>query len=756
MGGNMGASRLCVAAVVLLSVLAEATANKTKTADPKICKEGGEGLIFPITGNEWEWHRAVQIVLYFIGLIWLFAGVSLYADSFMVAIEAITSKTRVVIDQDGNQNFVKVWNPTVANLTLMALGSSAPEILLSLIEIVFNDFKAGSLGPSTIVGSAAFNLFIILAICISAVPKRKKIWQHGVYVVTAVSSLFAYIWLVIIMAASSPEVIDVWEAVVTVLFFPILVVVAYLIDAQIISFGGLIDQKKMTEKHEEDGKVTEIEHGDSHTHVTESDRRTLKSKESMVLHINAKRGGPLNTTAPSDKLSNTEKTELARELKTDHALVGGSRAKYRHAATKKAIGKGVKFESRPKRKGSIAYDATQLDHLKSEGYDDRRSLLPPDPGPQNIDPSALGHISLHKATARVLESGSIGCDKAPNGNACVYLAVQRLGAGAKAPEVTVQFSTVENSAAAGADFVSISNEPIVFRTGEFQHFVSVEVIDDETFEDDEVFFIQLSNPNDHNDHNDNNSGLLRGILQCEVTIVNDDTISTFSERVTALLHLNHHKIVMGSADWGAHVHECLALPSGVMGWVVYIIMFPFNVTNCLIPPTTILGAVPSFFMALAMVGFITTLIGDMASLFGCSIGLSDEITAITFVALGTSLPDAFASRTAALNEKYADAAITNVTGSNSVNVFLGLGLSWLVASCYWEAKGEKFVVPAGALVFGVIVFTCESVMAMAILHLQRQAGGELGGSMKKPIACVFVIFWMIYIVLVSLKSEKYF
>lgn len=40
----------------------------------------------------------------------------------------------------------------MANLTLMALGSSAPEILLSIIEIVGNNFEAGDLGPGTIVG----------------------------------------------------------------------------------------------------------------------------------------------------------------------------------------------------------------------------------------------------------------------------------------------------------------------------------------------------------------------------------------------------------------------------------------------------------------------------------------------------------------------------------------------------------------------------------------------------------------------------
>lgn len=33
---------------------------------------------------------------------------------------------------------VLVWNPTVANLTLMALGSSAPEIMLAAIETMMN------------------------------------------------------------------------------------------------------------------------------------------------------------------------------------------------------------------------------------------------------------------------------------------------------------------------------------------------------------------------------------------------------------------------------------------------------------------------------------------------------------------------------------------------------------------------------------------------------------------------------------------
>ena len=91
-------------------------------------------------------------------------------------------------------------------------------------------------------------------------------------------------------------------------------------------------------------------------------------------------------------------------------------------------------------------------------------------------------------------------------------------------------------------------------------------------------------------------------------------------------------------------------------------------------------------MSLAVIGLLTAIIGDLASIFGCLIGLKDPVTAITLVALGTSMPDTFASKQAALGEKTADSSVGNVNGSNSVNVFLGLGLPWLIATIYWKIK----------------------------------------------------------------------
>ena len=47
-------------------------------------------------------------------------------------------------------------------------------------------------------------------------------------------------------------------------------------------------------------------------------------------------------------------------------------------------------------------------------------------------------------------------------------------------------------------------------------------------------------------------------------------------------------------------------------------------------------------------------------------GLQSSVTAITFVALGTSLPDTFASKASAVNEPTADNSLGNITGSNGV------------------------------------------------------------------------------------------
>jgi len=211
----------------------------------------------------------------------------------------------------------------------------------------------------------------------------------------------------------------------------------------------------------------------------------------------------------------------------------------------------------------------------------------------------------------------------------------------------------------------------------------------------------------------------------------------------------------------------------IMDYVWFVLLLPWKLLLAFIPPARFLDGWLCFGFSLVAIGAITAVIGDMAGLLGCVAGLPDEITAVTLVALGTSLPDTMASKLAAQQEPHADASIGNVTGSNSVNVFLGLGLPWLMGACFWtggatsewtrkygqasfitENAFEKgaFVVQAGNLAFSVSVFSSFAATAVGVLFLRRKAlGGELGGpAIPKYISSfAMVCLWILYVSLSS-------
>ena len=231
-----------------------------ESGEPLICDPGGKGLLLPLFVSENDLPKGPRVFLYLGMLLWCFLGVAIVADVFMAAIERITSsEKKVIMTVKGVQKpyFVRVWNPTIANLTLMALGSSAPEILLSVIELFSGQMYSGELGPSTIVGSAAFNLLMILAICVVAVPEPqlRRIDSLGVYTCTATGSVLAYVWLVFILQVSSPDIITPLEGVATFGAFFVLVALAYLLD---IGFFSAAAAKKREKELMQNAQVLEV------------------------------------------------------------------------------------------------------------------------------------------------------------------------------------------------------------------------------------------------------------------------------------------------------------------------------------------------------------------------------------------------------------------------------------------------------------------------------------------------------------------
>lgn len=115
---------------------------------------------------------------------------------------------------------------------------------------------------------------------------------------------------------------------------------------------------------------------------------------------------------------------------------------------------------------------------------------------------------------------------------------------------------------------------------------------------------------------------------------------------------------------------------------------------------------------------------------------------------------------ATINDETADGSIGNVTGSNSVNVFLGIGLAWSVAAIYHAANGSQFKVEAGSLGFSVLVFCIEAIICIAILMYRRyhkDIGAELGGPTKarKITSFVFAGLWFMYVLLSAFESYCY-
>jgi len=100
--------------------------------------------------------------------------------------------------------------------------------------------------------------------------------------------------------------------------------------------------------------------------------------------------------------------------------------------------------------------------------------------------------------------------------------------------------------------------------------------------------------------------------------------------------------------------------------------------------------------------------------------------------------------------------VGNVTGSNAVNVFLGIGIAWSMAAIYWESSGMKFEVEPGSLGFSVTIFCIEALCAILILLARRHpnCGGELGGPklFKTISSSLFVFFWCFYVGISALEQ----
>ncbi|VDM18514.1 unnamed protein product [Hydatigera taeniaeformis] len=446
------------------SGLAEDEHGKCPSTANISCKDG---LLVPVwrpKDNISVAQIAGRAIVYFLSLMYCFLGVSIIADRFMAAIEVITSQEKEVRVKSKSGEIqvisVRIWNETVSNLTLMALGSSAPEILLSIIEICGTNFEAGELGPGTIVGSAAFNLFVIIGICIAVIPngETRRIKHFGVFVVTSIWSVFAYLWLYFIISVTSKGVVEFWEAFLTFLFFPITVLTSYIADIKLFQRKFL--KKRYKARRKAKYMVKNAADVEANGKFSESEVVSESSEGSLEEEYEKTRLEYIETIKEIRKKNPHIDPKELEELAQVEVLNRGpkSRAFYRIQATRQLTGSGnVITRSKLERKLSI--QQTEITEMYA-----------PDVQQLYFNP---GHYTVMENV------GSF------------QVTISRKG-GDLRDEVAIDYATEDGTAVANEDYEP-TNGTLVFRPNEQHKQISITIIDDDIFEEDEHFNVRISN-----------------------------------------------------------------------------------------------------------------------------------------------------------------------------------------------------------------------------------------------------------------------
>lgn len=801
--------------------------DNNSAVDPTLYPICAQGMILPLV-DESGMSMSLRITMYLLGLLWFFVGVAIVADIFMVSIEVITSKVShlTVANEDGTVERVQVrfWNATVANLTLMAMGSSMPEIFLNIIEIVYNTFETGALGPGTIVGSAAFNLLVIIGVCTFGIPdgESRRIDRFYVYTITATFSLGAYLWLLVILKVTTPGVIEPWEAIVTFFMFPLLVGTAYLADRNMLCGQNRKDNDTPVEApvmkwNPDTPEGIELlgERPNSMVLVDEfmkdfeGDPLTIDENAAAIAVASKMQGSPNQSRSrawyrihatrtltagaridPSQKLS-----RMARSFSNLPAKNNSSEfAVFNFACTSSSVMENAKtIELKVIRSGNIEiaakvnFETIDGTATKGEDYKENSGVLlfgsretqksisveiidddQWEPDETFFVKLLLGNASdpRFKLGSRSINQVTIINDDDPGTfqfKEPAFMCKESQGI-LKIPVcrtngadgiVSLEWRTTPITASLGSDYKE-EYGTLSFNHGDTEQNIEITIVQSKDKEPDESFKITIVNVS---------KGAKMGhTKETVVTIIGDEEYVNLIRRVAAQTHVALSKMEIGNDSWYEQFVQAMNVNGGDLetatgfDYIMHLISFGFKTIFAVIPPASMGGGFPCFFGSLTIIGIMTMVISDFANIFGCLVGLKPAVNSITLVALGTSLPDLFASKIAATNEPSADDAIGNVTGSNSVNVFLGLGLPWSMAAIYHWSKGTVFRVPAGSLVFSVSVFSFCALLCLGFLFLRRKleffGKAELGGTTKPKWASgIFLIcLWLFYVMMSTLQA----
>ena len=145
--------------------------------------------------------------------------------------------------------------------------------------------------------------------------------------------------------------------------------------------------------------------------------------------------------------------------------------------------------------------------------------------------------------------------------------------------------------------------------------------------------------------------------------------------------------------------------------------------------------VATFGVSLIWIAFYSYMLVWWATIVGDVVGIPTVVMGYTFLAAGTSIPDAISSMVMAkLGE--GDMAVSSSIGSNVFDILVGLPLPWMIYNAYY---GETITVLSPYLVVNVMILLFMVFMVVVSIHLQGWVLNKALGMIMAGLYFVFLI-----------------
>uniref|UniRef100_A0ABD2XFL4 Sodium/potassium/calcium exchanger 5 n=1 Tax=Trichogramma kaykai TaxID=54128 RepID=A0ABD2XFL4_9HYME len=182
------------------------------------------------------------------------------------------------------------------------------------------------------------------------------------------------------------------------------------------------------------------------------------------------------------------------------------------------------------------------------------------------------------------------------------------------------------------------------------------------------------------------------------------------------------------------------------GWIrktTWIITWPIHlIFMCTIPdcdkPKFKKWFPVTFLMCIIWIGSLSYIVAWMITIIGDTLKIPDSVMGITFLAAGTSVPEAVSSVIVA-KQGHGSMGISNSIGSNTFDILLCLGLPWLIKSSFAPTlKGQHYIsINSGGLEYSAISLLSTLLLLYVAFATNRF---QLDRKVGRACLCMYAVF----------------